>query len=48
VGVGSPFQLGALFVFLGGLLSLKIPVSRRATTPAPPTPDEVAPGVTGA
>lgn len=48
VGVGSPFQLGALFVFLGGLLSLKIPVTRRPTIPVPPTPEEVAPGVTGA
>jgi MFS family permease len=48
IAPNSPFRVGAMFVLLGGLFSLKIPISRRTPAPVPPTGEEVAPGVTGA
>jgi MFS family permease len=48
VALNSPFRVGAMFVLLGGLLSMRIPMGRRIPTPVPPTGEEVAPGVTGA
>jgi DHA1 family tetracycline resistance protein-like MFS transporter len=47
VGITSPFHVGALFVFLGGLLSFKIPVHRPAPLPPKSATEEVVPGVTG-